>query len=75
MGARELREGISGTPTATAPADVLARLTVSQLLDAMAVRLDGPRAADHHLRIDWKLGELLGLLDDPDPGFAIVTPS
>jgi alkyl sulfatase BDS1-like metallo-beta-lactamase superfamily hydrolase len=137
MGARELREGIAGTPTATAPADVLARLTVSQLLDAMAIRLDGPRAAAHHLRIDWnvgeeqhaitvrngvlhhrpgnhdeadaalhverealdqllleiadigelaesgrlrvegdgaKLGELLGLLDEPDPGFAIVTP-
>jgi alkyl sulfatase BDS1-like metallo-beta-lactamase superfamily hydrolase len=106
----------------------------------MAIRLDGPRAAEHHLRIDWtvtdpdeqhrievrngvmrhrpgshdpeadaalvverealdqlllktadiaelaqsgrlrvegdgvKLGELLGLLDEPDPGFAIVTP-
>ncbi len=140
MGARELREGVSGTPTATAPPDVVARLTVSQLLDAMAIRLNGPRAWDMHLRIDWrvtdpdeqhritvhngvlrhkpgnhepaadaalvverealdqlllktadiaelaesgrlrvegdgvKLGELLGLLDEPDPGFAIVTP-
>jgi alkyl sulfatase BDS1-like metallo-beta-lactamase superfamily hydrolase len=140
MGAKELREGVSGTPTAAAPPDILARLTVSQLLDAMAIRLDGPRAAEHHLRIDWivtdpdeehritvrhgvlrhrdgrhspaanacltierkalnqlllgtadvgelaqdgrlrvegdgaKLGELLGLLDEPDPGFAIVTP-
>jgi alkyl sulfatase BDS1-like metallo-beta-lactamase superfamily hydrolase len=140
MGAKELREGISGTPTATAPPDVLAHLTVSQLLDAMAIRLDGPRAAESHLRIDWvitnpdevhaitlrrgvlrhrpgahepqaearlvveraaldelllgtadlaklveagrlrvegdaaKLGKLLGLLDEPDPGFAIVTP-
>jgi alkyl sulfatase BDS1-like metallo-beta-lactamase superfamily hydrolase len=140
MGAKELREGVSGTPTASAPPDVLARLTVSQLLDAMAIRLDGPRAAEHDLRIDWrvthpdeqhaiavrngvlrhhpgshganadatliverealnqllleiadvgelaesgrlrvegdgvKLGELLGLLDDPDPSFAIVTP-
>ena len=139
-GAQELREGISGTPTATAPPDVLARLTVSQLLDAMAIRLNGPRAAEQQLRIDWivtdpdeqhaitvrngvlrhrpgshapgaeatlvverealnqlllktadigelaesgrlrvkgdgvKLGELLGLLDEPDPGFAIVTP-
>jgi alkyl sulfatase BDS1-like metallo-beta-lactamase superfamily hydrolase len=140
MGARELREGISGTPTATAPPDILRRLTVSQLLDAMAIRLDGPRAWEQHLRIDWvvtdpdeqhaiavrngvlrhrpgrhdpkadaglvverealnllllrtadlgelaesgrlrlegdgaKLAELLGLLDEPDPGFAIVTP-
>jgi len=141
MGAKELREGVSGTPTATAPPDVLARLTVSQLLDAMAIRLNGPRAWGVDLRIDWtitdpdeqhritvrngvlrhkpgshdpsadaalvverealnrlllkvadigelaesgrlrvegdgaKLGELLGLLDEPDPGFAIVTPS
>ncbi|MFI5025954.1 MAG: alkyl/aryl-sulfatase [Solirubrobacterales bacterium] len=140
MGARELREGVSGTPAVTAPADVVAHLTVSQLLDAMAIRLDGPRAWDVHLRIDCrvtgpdeqhritvhngvlrhkpgnheptadaaivverealdqlllktadiaelaesgrlrvegdgvKLGELLGLLDEPDPGFAIVTP-
>lgn len=139
IGAKELREGISGTPTSTAPADVLARLTVSQILDAMAIRLDGPRAWDTELRIDWrvtdpdeehaitvrsgvlrhrpggheepdaaliihrealdqmllkvadigelaesgrlrvegdgaKLGELLGLLDEPDPGFPIVTP-
>ncbi len=140
MGAEELREGIAGTPTSTAPPDILARLTVGQLLDAMAIRLDGPRAWDHRLTINWqvtdpaeshvvrlrngvlrhrparpdpeadagliverealnqlllkvadigelaqsgrlrvegdgtKLGELLGLLDEPDPGFAIVTP-
>jgi alkyl sulfatase BDS1-like metallo-beta-lactamase superfamily hydrolase len=140
VGAKELREGTSGTPTSAAPPDVLAHLTVSQLLDAMAIRLNGPRAAEQHLRIDWqvsdpderhaitvrngvlrhrpgshgeeadatllverealnqlllkaaeigelaesgrlrvegdgvKLGELLGLLDEPDPGFAIVTP-
>jgi linear primary-alkylsulfatase len=140
MGAKELREGIGGTPTATAPPDIVANLSVSQLLDAMAIRLDGPRAWDRRLRIDWvisdpdeehaltvrngvlhhrpgrhdpaadaalfvdrtafdelllktadvaalaeggrlrvegdgeKLGELLGLLDEPDPDFAIVTP-
>jgi alkyl sulfatase BDS1-like metallo-beta-lactamase superfamily hydrolase len=140
MGARELREGISGTPTAAAPPDVVANLSVDQLLDAMAIRLDGPRAWGKSLMIDWvvsepdsehaltlrngvlsnrpgrhepeaeaaliverkaldrlllktadiaalaesgrlrvegdaaKLGELLGLLDEPDPGFAIVTP-
>ncbi len=140
MGARELREGISGTPTAAAPPDVVANLSVDQLLDAMAIRLNGPRAWGKSLRIDWivtkpdsehaltlrngvlsnrpgrhepeaeatliverkaldqlllktadiaalaecgrlrvegdgaKLGELLDLLDEPDPGFAIVTP-
>ena len=140
MGAKELREGISGTPTAPAPPDIVANLSVAQLLDAMAIRLDGPRAWEHHLHIDWvisdpdeehaitvrngvlshrprrhdppadaallvdrkaldelllkvadiaelaesgrlrvegdgaKIGELLGLLDEPDPGFAIVTP-
>ena len=140
MGAGELREGIGGTPTATAPPDIVANLSVEQLLDAMAIRLDGPRAAEHRLRIDWviaepdeahaltlrngvlrhrpgrhdpgadagllvdrdaldrlllktadigelaesgrlrvegdgaKIGELLGLLDEPDPAFAIVTP-
>ncbi len=139
-GARELREGIGATPTSPAPPDVVANLSVEQLLDAMAIRLDGPRAARTSLRIDWvvadpdeahaltvrngvlhrrpgrhdpaadavlrvdrealdqlllktadiaelaqggrlqvegdgeKLGELLGLLDEPDPGFPIVTP-
>jgi linear primary-alkylsulfatase len=140
MGAKELREGIGGTPTSPAPPDVVANLSVGQLLDAMAIRLDGPRAWARRLRIDWaitdpdeqhaltlrngvlshqqgrhepeaestlvverealnelllktadlaeltesgrlriegeaeKLGELLSLLDEPDPGFAIVTP-
>jgi len=140
MGAKELREGIGRTPASAMPADVVASLSVSQLLDAMAIRLDGPRAWGVELRIDWrisepdeehaltvrngvlhhrsgrhepaadailrldrealdslllktadlaalaasgrlrvegdgeKLSELLGLLDEPDPGFPIVTP-
>ncbi len=139
-GARELREGTGGTPTPAAPRDIVANLSVSQLLDAMAIRLDGPRAAGADLRIDWaisdpdeahaltvrngvlrhrpgrhepaaeatlaidraaltelllktadvaelatsdrlrvegdgeRIGELLGLLDEPDPRFPIVTP-
>ena len=140
VGAKELRAGISGTPTDPAPPDILAELSVEQILDAMAIRLDGPRAWDVRLAINWevtdpdeihlvevengvlnhradrrrpeadatliverealnellaktadlaallesgrlriegdpaKVGELLGLLDEPDPGFAIVTP-
>jgi alkyl sulfatase BDS1-like metallo-beta-lactamase superfamily hydrolase len=140
-GAGELREGVAETLTARVPPDIVAGLSVGQLLDAMAMRLDGPRAWDADLRIDWvvtdpdearavtvrngvlrhrpgrhsgpaadaalivgrealnqvvlktadlgelaesgrlridgdgaKLGELLGLLDEPDPRFPIVTP-
>ena len=140
IGAKELREGVGRTPTPAAPRDIVANLSVARLLDAMAIRLDGPRAWDAELRIDWvisdpdeahaltvrngvlhhrsgrheptaeatllldraaldelllktadvaalaesgrlrvegegeRIGKLLGLLDEPDPGFAIVTP-
>ncbi|HVP01459.1 MAG TPA: alkyl sulfatase dimerization domain-containing protein [Solirubrobacteraceae bacterium] len=140
MGARELREGVVGTAATTAPADVIRSLSAEQLFDALAVRLDGPRAADRNITLRWhftdtggrhllllehgvlrhrrddgrepvdatvsieraaldellagaatladigaagrlavtgdaeRLGELLGLLDAPDPAFAIVTP-
>ncbi|MEZ5077475.1 MAG: alkyl sulfatase dimerization domain-containing protein [Solirubrobacterales bacterium] len=140
MGAQELREGVAGTPTDTAAPDLLAQLSVEQVLAGMAIRVDGPRAWEVRLTINWKvtdpdethllelengvlnhragrehpeadatltierraldelllgradlaalvesgrlrvegdgakLGELLGLLDDLDPSFAIVTP-
>lgn len=139
-GAEELRGGISGTPTDTRAPDILAQLSVAQILDGMKVRLDGPRAWGKRLAIGWqvtdpderhlltvehgvlnhrpwkegataeatlvierqalnemlsgsadlaalaesgrlrvegdgeKLGELLGLLEEPDPAFPIVTP-
>jgi len=139
-GADELRNGITGTPTDARPLDILANLSVAQILDGMKVRLDGPKAWGKHLQIGWqvtdpderhlltlehgvlhhrpwpkdanpdatlvierqalnemlsgtadlpalaesgrlqvdgdgtKLGELLGLLEDPDPNFPIVTP-
>jgi len=139
-GAQELRGGITGTPTDTRAPDILAQLSVAQILDGMKVRLDGPRAWGKRLAIGWqvtdpderhlltlengvlqhrpwkpggeaeatlvierralnemlsgsadlaelagsgrlrvegdgeKLGELLGLLEEPDPSFAIVTP-
>jgi alkyl sulfatase BDS1-like metallo-beta-lactamase superfamily hydrolase len=140
VGTRELREGGSGTPTETRPLDILAHLSVEQILDGMKVRLDGPRAWGKRLTVGWqvtdpderrlltlengvlhhrpwkegdeaeatlvverraldellagtaelaelaesgrlrvegdgtKLGELLGLLEEPNPGFGIVTP-
>ncbi|MGW8724729.1 alkyl/aryl-sulfatase [Streptomyces sp. NPDC055808] len=44
MGAAELRHGIIGTPTRSAP-DILAALTAEQVFQSMAVRINGPRAA------------------------------
>jgi alkyl sulfatase BDS1-like metallo-beta-lactamase superfamily hydrolase len=137
-GARELREGSLGTPTTVAVGDFVKRLSTEQLFDSMAIRLDGPRARDERIVLNWaidderyvmtlingvlthvrgkqddhadatvtitrdafdrvllgvtppmdllasgelevegdgaRLGVLLGLLDEPDPAFAIVTP-
>ena len=139
MGALELRKGPSGTAT-TIPPDLLAGLSNDQLFDALAIRLDGPRAAELAFSLEWeftdsgeihettlsngvlshraapargeaaatvvveraaldevligatsiedvfasgrmrldgdaaKLGELLALLETPDPAFPIVTP-
>ncbi|MEV0700187.1 alkyl sulfatase dimerization domain-containing protein [Saccharopolyspora sp. NPDC050389] len=131
-GARELREGIVPTPTAIS-GGMAAALTVEQILDSVAIRIDGPRAAGAGLVIDWHvtdadehvrtalsngvlvqepireaepadlaltltkaqllelvagrqpegvdhrgdrgtLGRLIGLVDEPDPSFPIVTP-
>ena len=38
---------------------------LGELVESGRLRVEGDGA---------KLGELLGLLDEPDPGFAIVTP-
>ena len=133
-GARELREGIQPLPVADLGAGMAAALTVEQLFDTLAIRVDGPKAAQHRIVIDWKftdgngevrlslsngaliqtpnprsrvdvdltltltkpqllglmaghglegiehtgdpgvLQTLLGLLDTPNPEFAIVTP-
>ncbi len=137
-GAKELREGPLGTPTTAAAADFIANLTLDQLFDSLAIRIDGPRAASERIVLNWrvdeetyamtlengvlnhlpdkqdpepdasitvtrssltqvllgaatpqdllasgelkidgdamKLATLLGLLDEPDPNFAIVTP-
>jgi alkyl sulfatase BDS1-like metallo-beta-lactamase superfamily hydrolase len=56
-GAEELRHGSFGTPAATAAADLLAALTPAQLFDAIAIRVDGPRAWDETLSIGVVLGD------------------
>ena len=54
-GAAELRGGIAATPIRHA-ADVIAALTCEQIFRSMAVRVDGPRAAEvGRLLIRWEL--------------------
>ncbi|HEU0182938.1 MAG TPA: alkyl sulfatase dimerization domain-containing protein [Agromyces mariniharenae] len=57
-GATELREGNFGTPTSTAAPAILAQLTPEQLFDAVAIRVDGPRAWDLDLAFDLTLSDL-----------------
>jgi alkyl sulfatase BDS1-like metallo-beta-lactamase superfamily hydrolase len=133
MGALELRHGAVPPSLSLLSPDMIQALTVEQLFDSIAIRVNGPKAWSQTLTIDWDftdegtrhrtalsngvlvhwpdpqpggadltltltrpqllallagqapgnlastgdpgtLQRLLGLLDTPDPGFAIVTP-
>ena len=133
MGALELRRGAIPPSLSLASPDLIQALTIEQLFDSVAIRVNGPRAWSEALTIDWEFTDeqaryrmtlsngalihwsgggpgnadltltltkpallgmlagggldgvktegdtgviqrLLGLLDQPDPGFAIVTP-
>ncbi len=52
-GATELRSGIFGTPTTTDVRRSTDALTVTQVFDSIAIRIDGPRAWDEHLTLCW----------------------
>jgi alkyl sulfatase BDS1-like metallo-beta-lactamase superfamily hydrolase len=54
-GATELRSGNFGTPAATATADLLAALSPEQVFDAIAIRVNGPKAWDERLAIGIEL--------------------
>ncbi|WP_369260715.1 alkyl/aryl-sulfatase [Streptomyces sp. R35] len=51
--ALELREGPAGSDLDTAGSEIASALTVSMLLDSLAVRIDGPRAWNEHLTLDF----------------------
>ncbi|GAA2033368.1 alkyl sulfatase dimerization domain-containing protein [Agromyces tropicus] len=57
-GATELRGENFGTPTATAAPEILAQLTPEQLLDSVAISIDGPGAWDLELAFDLTLDDL-----------------
>jgi alkyl sulfatase BDS1-like metallo-beta-lactamase superfamily hydrolase len=56
--AHELRHGSFGTPATTAAPDLFAQLTPEQWFDALAIRVDGPRAWSERLVIDVALSDL-----------------
>jgi alkyl sulfatase BDS1-like metallo-beta-lactamase superfamily hydrolase len=53
-GAAELRSGTFGTPSTMSP-DLAYALSVPQVFDSIAVRVDGPRAWDEHLVTAWTI--------------------
>ena len=132
-GAQELRHGTAGGAVPVNSAGMAAALTIEQLFDSLAIRVNGPKAWSQEFTIDWEftdarrryrmalsngalvhwpdpaagsvdltltltrpqllgllagqdvngvtadgdpeiLQRLTGLLDGPDPAFAIVTP-
>jgi alkyl sulfatase BDS1-like metallo-beta-lactamase superfamily hydrolase len=86
QGAYELRNGVETAALDAAGArDMVAALTVDQLFDAIAVRINGPKAWDRHLTIDWVFTDLGGTLrtelsngvlvqhDDPKPADVDLT--
>lgn len=52
-GATELRTGNFGTPTTTNAPEIVAQLTVEQLFDSVAISVDGPRAWDLDVALDF----------------------
>ncbi|WP_432134367.1 MULTISPECIES: alkyl/aryl-sulfatase [unclassified Streptomyces] len=55
MGALELRHGSVGTPTASNSPDLMTALTLDQLFDALAIRVDGPRSWEADITVRWNL--------------------
>ena len=58
MGATELRRGIAPAPVPDLEAGMAAALTVEQLFDSVAIRVNGPKAWSEHLTIDWHRTDL-----------------
>jgi alkyl sulfatase BDS1-like metallo-beta-lactamase superfamily hydrolase len=82
MGATELRNGVGAAPIPDIGAGMAAALTVEQLFDSVAIRVNGPKAWSETVTIDWHFTDLdqryrmslaNGVLvhyQDPGPGAA-----
>ncbi|GAB2938104.1 alkyl/aryl-sulfatase [Nonomuraea fastidiosa] len=58
MGALELADGIVPAGPDRPSPDFFAALTLEQIFDSIAIRVDGPRAWNERLTIDWHLTDL-----------------
>ena len=58
QGAQELRGNVAKTDIDTAGSDLVAALTVEQVFDSLAIRVNGPKAWHADVTIDWKLTDL-----------------
>ncbi|WP_327090246.1 MBL fold metallo-hydrolase [Nonomuraea sp. NBC_01738] len=58
QGANELRGNKAAASLDSASPDVARALSVEQVFDSLAIRVDGPRAWDTRLTIDWVLTDL-----------------
>lgn len=57
-GALELREGAFGTPTRTGKSSLSRYIRVSQILDALAIAIEAPKAWDLDLELDLVIVDL-----------------
>lgn len=57
-GAQELRGGVRKAPASVVSTDLRMALSVDQLIDSVAIRVNGPKAWDLELRMDWSLPAL-----------------
>ncbi|MFD7082632.1 alkyl/aryl-sulfatase [Streptomyces sp. NPDC059918] len=53
-GAHELRHGPVGTSATTASEDLINTLTLDQLFDSLAIRVDGPSSWDADVTVRWR---------------------
>ncbi len=59
QGAYELRNGVQPAALdSVGAADMIGALSVDQLFDSVAIRVNGPRAWDEHITIDWVFTDL-----------------
>ncbi|KOU29208.1 alkyl sulfatase [Streptomyces sp. WM6372] len=54
-GAHELRHGPVGTSATSVSEDLINTLTLDQLFDSLAIRVDGPRSWDADVTVRWRL--------------------